>query len=186
MSWVALDLSVRSTGWAFWSPGQERPACGTWELAPHVDYAARAFVRLHKNLLDLNRLEPIEHLAFEEAIPAHMLHGQTNVDTLFAQAGLAAHAMSFCEALGIPWRAVNITAWRRHWIGKMPRGTKTPDLKAMAMKRCRELGFEAIKHDAAEACGILDHELHCSGVTPPWRDALIFAEQLQPRRRAVG
>jgi hypothetical protein len=58
--------------------------------------------------------------------------------------------MSFAEAIGCRWRSVPIAAWRRHWIGKMPRGTKSPDLKRMAMLRCRELGFEVIKHDEAE------------------------------------
>jgi hypothetical protein len=174
MSYVALDLSIRSTGWAMWSRGQEKPACGTWSLAPHVDYAARAFVRLHKNLLDLHRLEPIESIVFEEAIPPHMLHGQTNAITVAAAAGLSAHAMSFAEAMGISWRPVSIAAWRRHFIGKMPRGTKTVDLKAMAMKRCRELGFDAIKHDAAEACGLLDYQLSVAGISAPWRDAPAF------------
>src|SRR5881628_3673596 len=126
---VALDLSIRSTGWAGWSKGQETPAHGTWELAHSIDYAARAFVRLHRNLLDLHRLEPIETLVFEEAIPAHQLHGNSNADTIFGAAGLAAHAMSFAEAIGCRWRSVPIAAWRRHWIGKMPRGTKSPDLK---------------------------------------------------------
>lgn len=171
MSHVALDLSIRSSGWAVWSPGQEKPACGTWELAPHIDYAARAFVRLHRNLYDLHRLEPIESLAFEEPPPTHMLRGQTNAATEAAKYGLIGHAMSFCEALGIPWRSVGIAAWRRHFIGAMKRGTKTPDLKFMTMKRCRELGFDAIKHDAAEACGLLDYELFIRGIVPPWRSA---------------
>lgn len=180
MSFVALDLSIRSTGWAMWSRGQERPACGTWELAPHIDYAARACVRLHKNLLSLHRLEEIEGLVFEEPIPGHMLHGQTSAATVSAAAGLAWHAASFCEALGITWRPVSIAAWRKHWIGSMPRGTKSPDLKAMAMKRCRELGFDAIKHDAAEACGLLDYQLSVAGILPPWRADNVLQRQLRP------
>lgn len=185
MSWVALDLSVKSTGWALWSAGQERPAHGTWELAPSIDYVARAYVRLHKSLLDLQRLGSIETLVFEEAIPAHQLHGNSNAETIAAAAGLAAHAMSFAEAVGCRWRSVPIAAWRRHWIGKMPRGTGTPDLKHMAMKRCRELGFEVIKHDEAEAIGLLDYQLAMDGVVPPWRDQFLLLEQFTapPKRR---
>jgi hypothetical protein len=41
------------------------------------------------NLLDLNRLETIDCLVFEEAIPAHQLHGNSNADTIFGAAGLA-------------------------------------------------------------------------------------------------
>lgn len=176
MSVVALDLSVRSTGWAMWEPGQQKPAYGTWELAPHVDYAARAFVRLHKHLLDLHRLQPIDDLVFEEAIPGHMLHGKTNAKSLAAAAGLAAHAMSFCEAIGARWRPVSIAAWRRHYLGSMPRGTKTVDLKALAMTRCRELGFDPARHDAAEAIGLLDYQLSLNGIIAPWRAGILQRE----------
>jgi hypothetical protein len=177
---LALDLSVKSTGFALWSPGQAKPACGTWELAPSIDWAARAFVRLHKNMMDVQRVSPIDVIVFEEAIPPHRLHGMTNADTIAAAAGLASHAMSFAEALGIRWRPIGIAAWRRHFIGKMPRGTKTPDLKAMAMRRCRELGFDAIKHDAAEACGLLDYQLSMDGITPPWRVENALQQELIP------
>jgi hypothetical protein len=53
----------------------------------------------------------------------------------------------------------------------MPRGTKSADYKHLAMSRCRELGFDVIKHDAAEACGLLDYELSVEGIIPPWRPA---------------
>jgi hypothetical protein len=179
-TFVALDLSVKSTGFALWSEGQAKPAFGTWELAPSVDWAARAYVRLHRNLMDLQRLGEIDDLVFEEPIPPAKLQGFTNIDTLASAAGLAAHAMSFAEALGIRWRAVNLASWRRHFIGKLPRGTKTPDLKAMAMRRCRELGFEVLKHDAAEACGLLDYRLSLEGIVPPWRAEFTLEREYAP------
>lgn len=175
-TFIALDLSIRSAGYAHWTEGQERPVCGTWELAPHIDHAARAFVRLHQRLAEIHAASPIDDLVFEEAIPPSMLRGQTNAQTLAAAAGLAAHAKSFCAALGIAWREVNISAWRRHFIGSIPRGTKTADLKHMAMSRCRELGIDVVKHDAAEAFGLLSYAISFhSDVLPPWRDRLIFA-----------
>lgn len=175
-TFLALDLSVKSTGFAIWSEGQAKPACGTWALAPSIDWAARAFVRLHKNLLDLHRVSPIDDLVFEEPLPPAALKGFTNAVTLAAAAGLAAHAQSFAEAMGIRHRPVNLVTWRRHFIGKMPRGTKTPDLKALAMRRCRELGFDPQKHDAAEACGLLDYQLSVSGIIPPWRQSILQRE----------
>lgn len=184
MSFVALDLSVRSSGWAMWNRGQERPAFGTWELAAHVDWAARGFVRLHKNLIDLHRLDPIECIYFEEPLSPGSVHGQTNVRTLYVAAGLAAHAESFAEAIGARHHVVHQATWRRHFIGKMPRGTKTPDLKHMAMQRCRELGFDPSKHDAAEALGILDYQLSIESITPPWRHGNVLQEQLRPRSAA--
>lgn len=180
MKFVALDLSVRSTGFAWWKEGQALPSCGTWELAPHVDYAARAFVRLHARLNAIHQTDPIDELVFEEAIPAHQLHGGTNATTLFAGAGLAAHAMSFCEALGIRWRSVPIRSWRKHFIGSVPRGTKTPDFKHMSMSRCRELGFDVQKHDAAEAAGLLDYQLSVAGILPPWRESNVLQREMMP------
>lgn len=179
-TWLALDLSVKSTGWALWSAGEERPAFGTWALADSIDWAARAYVRLHGHLMDLHRLSPIDFLCFEEPIPAHMLQGHTNAVTLAAAAGLAAHASSFAEAVGARWRPVSIAAWRRHFIGRMPRGTKTVDLKAMAMTRCRELGFDPARHDAAEAIGLLDHQLSINGIVAPWRSESILQRELTP------
>jgi hypothetical protein len=182
ISLLALDLSIRSTGFAFWSDGMAKPAYGTWELAGDIDHAPRAFVRLHRRLKDINDATPIDVIAFEEAIPPHMLHGNTNAKTVTAAAGLAAHVMSFGEALGIRYRAVSIGAWRRHFIGSQPRGTKTADFKHLAMQRCRELGFNPAEHDAAEACGLLDYEMSVEGILPPWRHAL--QTQLRPGRAA--
>jgi hypothetical protein len=165
-----------------WSEGSPAPVYGIWKLAPHIDFAARAFVRLHRALLELNAAEPIECLAFEEAIPPHQLHGHTNVQTVMGAAGLAAHCMSFAEAVGCRWTTISIAAWRRHWIGSMPRGTKSADLKHLAMQRARELGFNPEKHDAAEAIGQLDYQLSVEGIVPPWRIANVLQEQLRPLR----
>jgi hypothetical protein len=177
-TFLALDLSVKSTGFALWTEGQALPAAGTWALAPGIEWAPRAFVRLHRNLMDLHSVSPIDEVNFEEAILAVQLRGFTNAQSLAAAAGLAAHVQSFAEAFGIRHRAVNLTTWRRHFIGKMPRGTKTPDLKQMAMRRCKELGFDVQKHDAAEACGLLDYQVHMAGIRPPWRDAILEREYM--------
>lgn len=175
-TYLALDLSVRSTGFALWMEDTPQPVAGTWALADSIDYAGRAFVRLHRHLLDIQRVTPLEEVVFEEAIPAFALHGNTNAKTLAAAAGLAAHVESFAEACGIRYRSVSIVAWRKHFLGRMPRGTKGPDLKHMAMTRCRELGFDVQKHDAAEACGLLDYQLSVAGIIAPWRDGVLERE----------
>lgn len=176
---VALDLSLKSTGFACWSEGQQRPRCGIWQLSS-LEFAGRAFVRLHRNLIDLHKVEPITSLMWEEALPHWAVKGQTSLATIKALAGLTAHALSFAEAVGARWSEVNQSVWRREFIGAMPRGTKTTDLKRMAMLRCRELGFDPEKHDAAEACGILDHQVTVSGITPPWRIANPLVRPLHP------
>lgn len=176
---LALDLSVKSTGFALWSDGQAKPVCGTWELAGGIAHAAKAFVRLHRHLKDVYGLAPIDLIAFEDPLPPHAVHGQTSIDVLKASAGLAAHVQSFSEAMGIRRCAVHQATWRRHFLGAMPRGVKTPDLKHLAMQRCRELGFEVIKHDAAEACGLLDYQLSIEGIIAPWREG-ILQRQMTP------
>ncbi len=186
-TWLALDLSIKSAGWALWSSGDARPAFGTWALAPDVSWRGRAYVRLHRNLMDLHRLTPIDHITFEEPLPHAAVKGNTTIDTLAAMAGLGAHAESFAEAVGATHRSVNMATWRRHFLGSMPRGTKTPDLKQMAMQRCRQLGFDPAKHDAAEAIGLLVYatSLHPE-VVPPWRDQLAFAPSMRPALRSVA
>jgi hypothetical protein len=179
---------VKSTGFALWSEGQAKPASGTWSLAGGIAHAPRAYVRLHRSLMDLQRVAPIDLIVFEDPLPPHAVRGQTSIETLKAAAGLAAHVQSFAEALGIRHLAVNLASWRRHFIGKTPRGTKTPDLKHMAMTRCRELGFDVQKHDAAEACGLLDYQLSCEGIIAPWR-VDVLQRELMPAtdgRKAVA
>jgi hypothetical protein len=188
ISVLALDLSVKCSGFAQWSDGQAKPDHGTWELAGGITHAPRAFVRLHRHLRDLNDIARIDLIMFEDPLPPHSVHGQTSIDVLKASAGLAAHVQSFAEAMGIRHRAVHQATWRRHFIGSMPRGTKTPDLKHLAMQRCRELGFDPTKHDAAEALGLLDYALSIEGIIAPWRQEHLLERQMVPatERRAVG
>jgi hypothetical protein len=178
-TWLALDLSLSSTGFALWSTGSELPALGHWSLAPSMDWRGRGYVRLHKNMMDLHRVSPISHISYEETLSQSSVQGNSSIATIQMLAGLAAHVESFAEAIGATHRAVNMATWRKHFIGSMPRGTKKPDLKAMAMARCRELGFDPAKHDEAEAAGILDYHLSVSGITPPWR-ASILQRELTP------
>jgi hypothetical protein len=177
---LALDLSVKSTGFALWNGG-DKPNCGTWELAGGITHAARAYVRLHRHLRDINDATPLDLIAYEDPLPPHSVHGQTSIDVLKASAGLAAHVQSFAEAMGIRHCGVHQATWRRHFLGAMPRGTKTPDLKHMAMQRCRELGFDPVKHDAAEACGLIDYQLSVEGIIAPWRETHLLQRQMTPR-----
>lgn len=177
----ALDLSKSSTGFACWAPGDAVVASGVWQLGSEWTSRGRVYAKLHEHLTDLNRLGRIEALFFEEAIHPAQLQGHTNADTVKLAAGLGAHAESWGEAMGCRIiREVNMSTWRRHFLGKMPRATRTAELKDMAMRRCRQLGFRPEKHDEAEAIGILDYA--CAslaeqiGATPFW----IAQEVLRP------
>lgn len=178
-TWLSLDLSLSSTGWALFSSGSQSPIYGHWPLASDMSWRGRGYVRLHKNMMDLHRVSAIDHIYYEEPLTQASLSGKTNVQTLQTLTGLAAHAESFAAAIKATARAVNIASWRRHFIGSMPRGTKTPDLKAMTMRRCKELGFDPSKYDESDALGLLDYQLSVAGVIAPWR-ANVLERKMTP------
>jgi hypothetical protein len=170
---LALDLSKRSTGWACWGPGDARPASGAWQLGSEYTSDGRVFANLHGRMTDLHRVSPIEAVFYEEALDPRALNGHTNIDTLRLASGLVAHAQSWAEAMGCRIvRGVNLATWRRHFLGKMPRATKTVQLKEYAVERCLQLGFRPSCHDQAEAIGILDYACDALSLSPPWVQAL--------------
>lgn len=179
-AWLALDLSLSSTGFALWDGDSEAPVIGHWKLADEMKWRARGYVRLHKSIMELHRATPLDYIFFEEPLDQKALNGHTNTETLQTLSGLAAHTESFASAIGATHRAVNISSWRRHFIGSMPRGTKSADLKWMTQKRCRELGFQPVGSDEADALGILDYSLSVNGILPPWRSLNILDRQMTP------
>jgi hypothetical protein len=183
ISVLALDLSVKSTGFAFCTSEMAKPASGTWELAGGVAFAPRAYVRLHRHLKDINDATPIHFVAYEDTVPPHMLRGHSDATTIKALAGLAAHVESFCAAMGIRCQAVGLSTWRKHFVGTIPRGTKSADWKHLAMTRCRDLGFSPLKHDEAEALGLLDYALSVEGVIAPWRESILERELVPAMER---
>lgn len=179
-TWLALDQSLSSTGFALWNGESELPFLGHWKLAPDMTWRARGYVRLHKNMMDLHRVSTLERIIYEEPLSQASLQGGTSIATVQMLAGLAAHIESFAEAVGARHHAVNIASWRKHFIGSMKRGTKTPDLKAMTRTRCREFGADPANFDESDAFGILDYELSMNGVIPPWRAGAILQRELSP------
>lgn len=167
---LALDLSKASTGFAAWGPGDAVVASGTWQLGSEMTSRGMVFARLHERMTDLNSVGAIDALFFEEPISPPQLQGHTNLDTIKLALGLSAHAESWGEAMGCRIiRGVNNTTWRREFLGKLPRKSRTADLKHMAMTRCRDLGFRPAKHDEAEAIGLLDYACDSLQIIPPWR-----------------
>lgn len=171
MTYLALDLSKRRTGFAAWQRGDARPVYGHWVLGSEYASQGETFARLHEKMAELRGVVKFQNIYLEQPIHPASLTGQTNIDTLRVLSGLAAHVHSFAAAVGIRQIVeVNIATWRRHFLGKMPRATKTAQLKRMALERCRQIGFTPRFDDEAEAIGILDFALDFhEHVTPPWR-----------------
>ena len=171
MSYLALDLSKTNTGWAQWRDGWDRPIFGSVKLGTEYTSIGGMCGKLHRELAAIHKATPVKWGFIEKPLTASQLHGNTNADALFKLAAIAAHAHSFGYAKGWVGQGVteiNITTWRRHFIGKMPRGTKSKALKDYTMERCRQLGLKPRSHDEADAIGLLDYCLHMKGVTPPW------------------
>lgn len=167
---LGLDLSKRSAGFACWAPGDARVVSGCWTLGSEYTSKGRTFCKLHEEMTAVHRVGQVEAIFYEMPLNLGPGAGMTNIDTIDVLHGLAMHAESWGDAMGCRIiRAVNMATWRRHFIGSMRRGTKTPDLKEFAMRRCRDLGFAPRKHDEAEAIGILDYACDALGILPYWR-----------------
>lgn len=184
MSFLALDLSKRSTGWAQWREGWNKPIFGSFQLGSEYTSVGGTCAALHRELNAINKLTPVEWCFIEKPLTAAQLHGNTNADALFILAAIAAHAHSFAYAKG--WAAqscveVNNASWRKHFIGPQKRGTKRKTLKDLTIERCQQFGWAPRCDDEADALGILDYALHARSITPPWR----LSETLQPMSEVV-
>lgn len=176
---IALDLSKRSTGWACWQEGWEKPRYGSVQLGSEFTSDGQTYVKLHQLLNELRTtICRFETLYFEEPLNPQSVGGHTNIDTLRVLSGLAAHAQSYGHAVRVRTQAVNITSWRKHFIGRMPRGTKSKELKDYAIERCQQYGWLPRKTDEADALGILDYAIDLQGVTPPWRTEEVLRSPL--------
>jgi hypothetical protein len=180
MTHLALDLSKRSAGWAVWTDGLDIPFCGSWQLGDELTVPGRTFCRLHARLDEVNKDYPLRSVTYEKPLNLGIGVAQTTEETLFVLIGLAAHVDSYCTARGIPiCRGVHQATWRRAFVGKIPRGTHSRDIKDLCLARCKQFGFRTKgNHDAAEAAGVLDYALCLEGIMPPWREKNILLAPL--------
>lgn len=170
MNTCALDLSKTSCGWAVYMDGAASPNLGHWTLGSAFTSNGGTYAKLHERLFELRQVMKFEAIYFEEPLRPEQLQGHTNIDTLRVLTGLAAHAESFGHALGCRIvMPVNISSWRRFFIGSMPRGTKTKQWKEYCIERCRQYGWRPQNSDEADAAGLLDYSLSLQGIIPPWR-----------------
>lgn len=203
MGILALDLSKRSTGWAwfdserpiatellqdgngdwFEAPCVPKPRYGHWVLGSEFTNDGQTYCKLHQNLMEARTLFHFEHIYYEQPLQQQMLTGHTNIDTLRVLTGLAAHTESYAHAVGLRTvMAVNQASWRKHFIGRMPRGTKTKTWKDYSRERCAQYGWATRTDDEADALGILDYACDLKGILPPWRTNEVFRAELGGRK----
>lgn len=170
MTVAAFDLSKASAGWAVWGEGLGQPIYGSRPLGhgKHSD-PGLVFGRVHEMMNDAFKLTGYTVAYIEEPLQPRAVQAHTTFETLLLLYGIYAHALSFCYAKGIRAQSPNQSTWRRHFIGAMPRGTKSPCLKQMTLERCRQFGMSPKNTDEGDAIGILDWGCEVERITPPWR-----------------
>lgn len=167
---LALDISKRSTGWAWFAEGADRARHGVWDrLGSEYTSRGQLFYAFYGQLLDHRRAMPFERVAAEEPVNLIPNSVQTNAESVWIAVGMGATLELFCHSFKVRLEWVHQATWRRHFLGRMPRATKSASLKALAMERARQLGFSPHRHDEAEALGILDHALERLRIPVPWR-----------------
>lgn len=193
---LTLDLSKVSTGWAVWQSGWSLPRYGSWTLGSPYTPPGAVFAKLHHNLSDLRAVMSFDVIYHEEAIDARNLSGNTNIKALRLASGLAAHVESFAYATGCRAHAINVSTWRKDFIGEQMvkdenakarakrkatggKASARDALKSLTMERCRQLGMKPANNDQGDAIGILDFALDFhEHVTPPWRSEEVLRPAL--------
>lgn len=188
MTFLALDLSKTSTGWALWDRGWQLPRYGRWVLGSEYTSRGQVYAKLHGNLIDMRRcVSRFETIFYEQPINPVQLQGYTNITSITLAIGLAEHVESFSAAMPeCRCEDVHIDTWRKDFIGAnlsilakrearqkgklLGRRVSARDkLKAMTIERCRQLGMSPMTDDEADAIGILDYKLALRGIQTPWR-----------------
>jgi hypothetical protein len=158
---LAID-SATATGICTGRPG-ETPKLETrrWradETDSAEDIYGRAVVWMATRLRDdLPAL-----VVIEQPVPPSAAWGQTNHDTTLITIGLFGIFCGLAKAKGVRAMRAPISSWRKYFLG---RGNLKGDVaKRQAVRLCRELGWDAPDHNAAEAAGIWSWA--CAQVAP--------------------
>lgn len=96
--------------------------------------------------------EPPDVMAIELPVPPHRARGVTQHSTTVLTMGLYGLFVGIARARGIKVVHAHIATWRKCVLGK---GNLPGDQAKRAMlMRCKQLGWNAPDHNAAEAAGI--------------------------------
>lgn len=187
---LALDIAT-TTGWALHNPTMQRPFFGAVRLPGGKDEVGEAADALLRFLRDLyirlrDNGQPITHFFYEKPFIPTAANSATSERLL----GLCAVTQMFAfQVRATSCRSIDISEWRKHFIGQGSGFKRTPDKKRylpghdpkeLAIQRCASYGWHTDIADAAEACGILDYALtmvdaglrsaELPGWPRPWRD----------------
>jgi len=181
---LGLDLAT-TTGYAWHRNPMPRPFLDAFRLPGDPGEVGKPAYALENWLWDLYDATkgdgPITHIFFE----AQHISGNINIDTVYRLICLGGVVEKFAFQIHAHVYKVEISKWRKHFIGRGSGFKKTPDKKKylpgedpkdLALQRCADYGWHTDKPDAAEAAGILDFGLSALGEyhPRPWRDAAMM------------
>lgn len=191
---LALDIAT-TTGWALHNKTMQRPFFGAVRFSGGKAGVGKS---LHEMLSFLDEIDakiratgqPISHIFYEKPF----IPGAVNSATSELLMGLCAVVQMFAYRVGATsCYSVDISEWRKHFIGRGSGFKKTPDgkrylpghdPKELAVQQCAHFGWHTDIADAAEACGILDYAIslmdagfvaaELPGYPRPWRDKTLL------------
>lgn len=191
---LALDIAT-TTGWALHYQGLQRPLFGALRLAGGEENVGKALDQMLSFLQDLQarlaaRGHGITHIFYEKPFIPSAVNSSTSERLM----GLCAVVQMFAFRIGATsCYSIDISEWRKHFIGRGGGFKRTPDKKhylpgqdpkERAIQQCARYGWHTDIADAAEACGILDYALSLidrgcveaglPGYPRPWRDRLLL------------
>lgn len=163
---LSLDQSPSSTGWAVHSPDCDLVS-GTWPLGD-TKHRGRLYRQLWTNLLQAHEAHGLARIVHERPNFGMANKGEAQ---MLASTGLIATIELFCESRGIAVQGVASGSWRGTFFTKSERKAIRANgtWKRAAVERCRQLGFDPITDDEAEAIALVDHYLLSNQLQPYWR-----------------
>lgn len=138
---LAIDIGTK-LGWALLAEGQVRS--GTFDMVPRDgEGVGIRFLRFRREFL--SNFRGVREVYFEEV----RRHEGTHAAHIYG--GLWAILCAWCEENAIPYRGVEVSAWKKH-IGCKGNAAK-PEVMDAIIRR----GFEPTGYDEADALGILSY-----------------------------
>lgn len=168
VSAIALDISLRRTGWAIGDPDMRKPQTGVLEFPEWSDKTKIDIVTKIYRFLEAMHLEyDFTDIGYEMPFvsPQHF-----NLTLLKVQDAYEAMLWLFVglhpgiRIIKVPveaWRErfLNLTPQLKRKLAEMKREHRLRLYKKMAGEACADRGWYLEHHDECEACGILDSVL---------------------------
>lgn len=162
---LALDISVRRTGWAIGHYGMSRPLWGHY--SDTGDWTKKSGERLNawRRWLKAKVAEHgVTYIATERLM---VPKNEFNYDSHIPMSKLHGVVEELHVDLGIRGGTVHVATWRSGFLGTavapkhLGSNARTNWFKGEAIRKCMERGWLTATHDEAEALGIMDFALSC-------------------------